>query len=812
MLTSAQSGEPAAVGLLPSGFVENVGQWLTDAAFVARRGPVTVRAEPGGIALQCERSSASPGRRVSLARLTFEGTGGASWSPSAVGEPLAGVAHFLVGSDPSGWRAGVRHYASVEYKDVVPGVDVHVSWPAGRVPTLGFVVRDESALASIVMRVDGIAGVACNRAPDSTAPVDTDLLTLQLPASAGGVRLSAERVGKRTFRVSFQRGEGALPGTIELPLAWSTYLGGESGGEYVFDVQRAPDGCPVVVGQTRSPDFPVTPGVVQEEWKGDPPAGAFATDAFVTKVSADGSALVYSTFLGGTGGEEPGGLAVDGSGVVTIVGLTAAEDFPTTPGAYDPKLGDIGKAFISQLSPDGTQLIASTFLGGNDGGVQANDVALTADGRIVVCGETTSDTFPTTPSALQQAAGGYFDGFISVLDPTLSQLLYSTYVGGEGDNRATALAVREDGSIVVTGFTFLPGVPLTLGAFSTELSQSTSTGFALALDGTTMGIQFGTYLGPCSPRAIAAHADGSVVVVGRTPSASFPTTPGAYDTTYNQGGTDGFVMRLDATGGALVYSTYLGGASLDDARDVVLDSAGRATVAGSTWSGSFPITAGTFPWPPVAFGPPDFFVTRLEPDGSGLLYSTYFGGPEIETSNNVALALDETGAAFVAGGTTGGFPVTEGAFDTTEPVIFDATVSLLTLLPTGASRFGASTPGTAGPLAIGVTDMPSIGTADFALTCTSAPASSTEGLLVLGFGGLSSPLVGKGVDVWVDPLPVLFIFRATSNADGYAVVTMPLPNDPRLIGIGTTWQFVWAPDEVGGPWSASNALAVVIQA
>jgi hypothetical protein len=799
------------VSIVPSGFIENAGQWPTPAVFVARRGPATVCAEPGGIAFQRERAGGMSGKGVSLIRLTFDVGNGPERHPAPVGEALPGIVHFLLGSEPSRWRTGVRHFASVEYTDVVPGMDVRVSWPAGCAPTLGFAVRDASALESIVLRVDGIAEVTCDGAPESSDPTGTDVLTIRPPMTSGGVRLRTERIGARTSRVRFVRGNGALPGTIELPLEWSTYLGGESGGEYTYDVQRAPDGCAVVYGQTRSPDFPVTAGVFQEEWKGNPPAGAFATDAFVTKVSADGSALVFSTFIGGTGDETPGRLAIDASGVLTIVGSTTAQDFPTTPGALDRSLEVGDKEFITRLSPDGTELIASTFLGADDGGEQANDVALTADGRIVVCGETTSDTFPTTATALQQTSGGSFDGFLAVLDPLASQLLYSTYVGGAGDDRAKAVAARTDGSIVVTGFTTSPGIPLTPGAFSTELSQASSTGFAVALDGETTDLLYGTYLGPCTPRAIAAHADGSVVIVGQTTETGFPTTPGAFDTTYNQGGTDAFVMRLDATGGALVYSTYLGGASLDDGRDVVLDSAGRATVAGSTWSGSFPITPGTFPWPPVAFGPPDFFVTRLEPDGSGLLYSTYFGGPEIETSNNVALALDETGAAFVAGGTTGGFPVTEGAFDTTEPVIFDATVSLLTLLPTGASRFGASTPGAAGPLAIGVTDMPSIGTADFALTCTSAPASSTEGLLVLGFGGLSSPLVGKGVDVWVDSSPALFLFRATSNEDGYAVVPKPLPDDPRLIGIGTTWQFVWAPHVAGEPWSASNALTVVIQ-
>ncbi|HZM01097.1 MAG TPA: hypothetical protein VFD43_12690, partial [Planctomycetota bacterium] len=249
---------------------------------------------------------------------------------------------------------------------------------------------------------------------------------------------------------------------------------------------------------------------------------------------------------------------------------------------------------------------------------------------------------------------------------------------------------------------------------------------------------------------------------------------------------------------------------LDWLSDLSIDSAGRPTVAGGTNSGAFPTTTGAaMPDDPGASW--DMYVTRLDADGSRLLYSTYWGGPGAQGTSEVALGLGGLLDVTIGGSTTGQFPVTPGAYDTDEPVIFDAVISRLTLLPTGAAKFGDSTPGTAGPLAIEVTEMPAVGAGGFALTCVSAPPSSTHGLLAMSLYPVATPFSVKGIGLWLEPSRIALLVPATSNEDGYSVVTVPIPNDPRLAGLTTCWQFVWAPPGGGYPWWASNALELTLQ-
>ena len=805
---AVQQGGHAPLPVVPHGFVVNRGQWDGTVRFMARRGRVLLTVEPRSIVLQA-RTARTPGnsRREEM-RVTLVPDDLEAVEPVALGMPLPGVSHYLLGGDPAAWRTDVPQYDTVEYA-LGRNASARVRWSVGSVPKLMLSVQRPADWDEISLRVDGVCEVL-NGAGGGGSSGSERGGTLALPDGYGGMRVRVERLSSESFRIRFSRCGADTPSSIELPLEWSTYLGGDQGGEFVHDVARAPDGCPVILGETWSPDFPATPGAFQTSFVGASPSmGNVINDGFVTKLSPDGTSVQFSTFVGGLGAENPGALDIGASGVITLVGGTYAADYPTTTSSFDRVKDGGSDAFVSRLSADGSNLIVSTFVGGNQFD-KANGIATLSDGRIVICGESASTTLPVTTQALQGVSGGAVDAFIAILDSTCSRLLYLTYVGGVGDDRAHGLALLPDGHVVASGRTAgSPMFPVTPGAFDTEMGPDAE-GFAFALDPDAGELLYSTFLGPCSPRAIAAHPDGSVVIVGQTSKAAFPATPGAFDTTYNFG-FDGFVTRLDATGSTQVWSTFLGGASADDVRDVEVDSAGRVTVVGSTSSGSFPYTPGSFPWPPASFGPPDFFVTRLEPDGSGLLYSTNLGGPEIETANNVALALDDTGAAFVAGGSTGQFPVTEDAFDTSEPVVFDATVSLLTMLPTGVSRFGTSSPGGHGSLAIDVTAMPALGAGSFALSCIGAPPSSETGLLVLGFGGLASPLVGKGIQLWVDPLPALVLLPARSDSYGYAVVPLPIPSDPRLVGLSTAWQFVWPSGFVDRPWSASNALEVVIQ-
>jgi hypothetical protein len=337
----------------------------------------------------------------------------------------------------------------------------------------------------------------------------------------------------------------------------------------------------------------------------------------------------YSTFLGGSSHEDGNGITVDANGNTYIVGTTQSSDFPTTTGAFDRSFaGGVVDVFVSKLNADGSALVYSTYLGGTPTPLRrgtgdpfefGRGIAVDGDGNAYVTGQTTSSDFPTTTGAFQTSINvlpleqrdDATDAFVTKLNPQGSSLVYSTFLGG------------------------------------TSFDDS---------------------------RSIAIDGLGNAYVTGETGSSDLPTTSGAFQAAKG-GGRDAFVTKLNATGSALVYSTYLGG-PLDNvdtvnnneiSNRIRVDADGNAYVAGGTRSADFPTTAGAFD--PTHNGGAfdqlfDAFVTKLNASGSGLVYSTFLGGPNIDRADG--LALDADGNAYVSGGTTStGFPTTAGALDTT---------------------------------------------------------------------------------------------------------------------------------------------------
>jgi hypothetical protein len=316
-------------------------------------------------------------------------------------------------------------------------------------------------------------------------------------------------------------------------------------------------------------------------------------------VQASATALEFSTFLGGHDFDLGEDVAVDGAGNMYVLSASESKNFPVTSGAFDKKL-DGFDAVVSKLDPTGSELIWSTFLGGSAAECSPGcSLAVDASGAVYVAGTTGSADFPTTPGAFDTTHNGDFDAFVAKLDPSGGALVYGTFLGGAGHDLGFEIAVDDAGAAYVAG---------------------------------------------------GADAGG------------FPTTPGAFDTTHN-GETDAFVAKLDPSGGALVYSTFLGGADEDDAfGGLAIDATGAAYVGGETQSVDFPATAGAFD--PTFNGVSDAFVTKLDPSGGALEYSTFLGGGSFEFSLDVQ--VDAGGAAFVAGDTrSADFPTTPGAFDTT---------------------------------------------------------------------------------------------------------------------------------------------------
>jgi hypothetical protein len=388
-------------------------------------------------------------------------------------------------------------------------------------------------------------------------------------------------------------------------LVYSAEFGGNSN-DYASGIALDGAGNAYVVGTTNSTDFPSTAGAFQTSFPGG------TSNAFLTELNPTGTALIYSTYLGGSNGQSAGfGIAVDSSGNAYVTGGTFATDFPTTDGSLQTSLGGDQNAFVTELNATGTALIYSTYLGGN-GGANGNGIALDSSGNAYVTGSAGSN-FPTTPGAFQTCEPGGV--FVTELNPTGTALIYSTYLGGSnGQSAGFGIAVDDSGNAYVTGFTTSTDFPTTDGSFQTSLGGDQNA-FVTELNPTGTALIYSTYLGGSGQdfgHSIAVDSGNNAYVTGWTSSTNFPTTPGAFQTSYGGGANDVFVTKLNATGTALSYSTYLGGSGDDVGQGIAVDGAGDAYVVGTTNSTNFPTTAGAFQTSHSNDnGNRDAFVTKL---------------------------------------------------------------------------------------------------------------------------------------------------------------------------------------------------------
>jgi hypothetical protein len=397
------------------------------------------------------------------------------------------------------------------------------------------------------------------------------------------------------------------------------------------------------------------------------PGNAAASGSEQTVATDDeaplGPGLDYSTFIGGTGSDSGRVIAVDEDGNRYVAGQTASADYPTTPGAYDRSYNNNTDAFVTKIARDGS-VVYSTFIGGTAFD-SANAIAVGEDGSAYIAGFTGSVNFPTTPGSFDPTHNGGSDAFVVKLNPSGSALEYSTYLGsgGFGFDGANGIAVDEDGSAYVTGFAGGSSFPTTAGAFDTSHNGSNDV-YLTKLEPSGSALAFSTFLGGSTidtGNAVAVDREGRAYLTGFTRSANFPTTTGAPDPTPN-GNNDGFVAQFDASGSALAFSTYLGGAGNDTGRGIAVDEKGKsAHVTGSTESADYPTTRHAFD--STYNGAGDAFVARY--DDRKLAYSTFLGGTAADSGNGIA--VDHRGkAGYVTGSTdSADYPTTRHAYDPT---------------------------------------------------------------------------------------------------------------------------------------------------
>ena len=489
-------------------------------------------------------------------------------------------------------------------------------------------------------------------------------------------------------------------------LLYSTYLGGSGNtiqccGDGVSAIALDSKGNAYVTGLTQSTDFPVTGGAFQTTCP-NAASGTGCITGFVAKISNNGSKLAYSTFLGAEdtnpndfyGAGQGLGVAVDSAGSAYVTGFfsvgaaTPQPLFPTTPGAFQTAgcaeqltaFYQCYGAFVTKLNAGGSALVYSSVLAGNN--FEAGySIAVDAGGNAYVEGATGSTDFPTTSGAYQTSPG---PSFVTKLNANGTGLAYSTYFPGVVPFTAFAtLAIDHAGDVYITGVTGgSTTFPTTAGSFQTTApgGGKNNDAFVSKLNATGTGLAYSTYLGGATNddigQAIAVDGGGNAYVVGQTFSTDFPTTSSAAQTSAGGNG-DGFMSKLNATGAAPAYSTYLDGSALnptpfsgfDTGNGVAVDSMGEAYIAGCTESGTFPTTSGAFQT--SNSNPYAAFVSKFNVAGSALLYSTYLGPiatPQCGLGGGIrALAgVDAAGDAVVAGVSgSASFPTTSGAYDTT---------------------------------------------------------------------------------------------------------------------------------------------------
>jgi len=574
-----------AYGRLPLLFIPNQGQIDGRVKFYLKTSGQTLYLTTEGIVFDLIRyEKAGAGERIDrkAERLVFSlDFIGANTQPSIEGSVKhSAVVNYLIGNDPQKWHTNIPTYREVVYHDIYPNIDLRLYGSGSRL-RYDFIVRPEASPENISLAYRGVEGIEITdgellvRTAFGNIVQSKPYIYQQIGGETvqidGGFRL----VDDRSYGFYVAAYNNSYPLIIDPSLAYSTYLGG-SDADSGFGIAVDSSGCAYVTGITSSTNFPTL-----NPYQG---ANAGGCDAFVTKLSAAGNSLIYSTYLGGSDNDGGYGIAVDTSGCAYVTGWTLSANFPTTPGAFDTH-ADSSDAFVTKLDTaksGAASLIYSTYLGGS-GSDRGKSIAVDANGNTYIAGETDSNDFPVR-SAYQTRKQGTQDTFVSVLSPAGNYLTYSTYLGSLGWDSAGGIAVDAYGCAYVTG----------------------SAG------------------GP-----------------------DFPTTPQAYDTSFN-GLSDVFVTKLDTTrsgNASLVYSTYIGGSDNDHGWDIAVDSSGCAYVTGDTDSGNFPTQTAY----QTAQGQTDAFVTVLSSEGDSLIYSTYLGGSYADSG--FGIAVDSSGCAYVTGET-----------------------------------------------------------------------------------------------------------------------------------------------------------------
>ncbi len=478
---------------------------------------------------------------------------------------------------------------------------------------------------------------------------------------------------------SFTLGEYDHSQTLIIdPLIYSTYIGGGID-DKSNSLVNCDSGYVVITGYTSSINYDVTLGSFQSVFGGN-------QDVFVTKLNSNGSALIFSTFIGGNMDEIGTSITIDMTESIYVTGSTNSTNFYTTSGAFQTSNDGDHDIFITKLNNNGTGLIYSTLLGGSSEDF-GSSITIDTSNNVYITGHTSSTDFDVTQGAYQTTFAGYVDVYVSKLNSLGTTLIYSTYIGGISDDRGFAITIDSTDNVYITGYTGSVDYDVTQGAYQTTFGGYLDA-FVSKLNTVGNVLIYSTYLGGNdydSGYSIAIDTSYHVYITGFTQSIDFDVTLGGFQLTF-EGINDAFVTKFNTTGTALVYSTYLGGNLIDRGYSIVLDKYNNVYIAGVTQSINFDVTPNAYQINRAAGF--DVFVSKIDSLGSTLIYSTFLGGLNDDVGNSIA--LDPKNNIYITGFSTSiDFDTTAGAYQTTLTGGKDVFITKLDIL--GTSKISETT-------------------------------------------------------------------------------------------------------------------------
>ena len=683
--TRARAAE--SFGKLPLYFVENRGQLDKRVGYYVQGSDKTIYFTNQGLTFllngkseahsEISKSDKQQSERWAL-KLDFVGAR-AGARPEGKEQTEATFSYFK--GKRSQWQTGLKSYSQIVYRELWPGIDLVYAGTVNRMK-YSFVVKPGADPNRIKLAWSGASGVKLNAAGELEVSTPAGGFTDEHPVSfqeTNGKQVEVTttyRLEDRGSRIENGFAQSAIAYGFEVGkydrsrelvidpamLVYCGYIGG-SNSDRGLDIAVDAAGNAYVTGITRSTEatFPETVGP-------DLTYNGGFDDAFVAKVNASGTALIYCGYIGGSDFDEGYSIDVDSVGNAYVTGETGSTeaDFPVTVGPDLTSNGGVD-VFVTKVNASGTALDYCGYVGGSRTD-EAFGIAVDSTGNAYVAGITrsTEADFPVTVGPDLTYNGGSRDAYVAKVNVSGTALLYCGYIGGTGLDEGFDVAVDSAGNAYVTGdtdsneasFPVTVGPDLTYndaGIFDAYVAKVNANGTALVYCGYIGGANFDSAIG------IAVDSSGNAYVAGETNTteASFPVIGGP-DLTFNGGGSDGFVAKVNASGTALNYCGYVGGSGQDLAFAIAVDSAGKAYLTGFTQSteASFPVTGG----PDLTFnGETDAFVVKVNGSGSALVYGSYIGGSD--SDQGLGVAVDSSGNAYVTGNTRSteaDFPVTAG--------------------------------------------------------------------------------------------------------------------------------------------------------